>query len=233
MTLDNTMAALKAAGTAQNRKVYARHGVRREMFGVSFAELQKLAKKIKRDHRLARALWQTGNHDAQVLATYIADPATMSAKELNEWLKDLDNYVAADMFSRNIAARSEAAAREMVKWMKSKSDHIGQVGWNLLSIRTMSDMALSDDEIAPMLTLIEKGIHKAKNRTRYSMNSALIAAGVYRPGLRPRALAVASAIGKVEVDHGETGCKTPDAAAYIAKSVEQIASRRKPVKRTH
>jgi hypothetical protein len=28
----------------------------------------------------------------------------------------------------------------------------------------------------------------------------------------------AQRIGAVEVDHGETGCKTPDAAAYIAKA---------------
>jgi hypothetical protein len=34
------------------------------------------------------------------------------------------------------------------------------------------------------------------------------------------ALTAASAqrIGKVEVDHGETGCKTPDAAKYIERA---------------
>jgi len=33
-------------------------------------------------------------------------------------------------------------------------------------------------------------------------------------------LAAAKRIGKVEVDHGETGCKTPDAAAYIRKVLD-------------
>jgi hypothetical protein len=31
----------------------------------------------------------------------------------------------------------------------------------------------------------------------------------------------AARIGKVKVDHGETGCKTPDAVPYIKKAVER------------
>ena len=46
MTLPETMYALRQAGTAQNRKVYARHGVLGEQFGVSYAELGKFQKKI-------------------------------------------------------------------------------------------------------------------------------------------------------------------------------------------
>jgi len=30
---------------------------------------------------------------------------------------------------------------------------------------------------------------------------------------------MAAAIGKVEVDHGETSCKTPDAVPYIEKAL--------------
>ena len=37
--------------------------------------------------------------------------------------------------------------------------------------------------------------------------------------LEEKALSVAQKVGKVVVDHGETGCKTPDAAEYIAKAL--------------
>ena len=49
------------------------------------------------------------------------------------------------------------------------------------------------------------------------MNGVLIAIGGYVDALRTGRLAVAKAIGKVEVDHGATNCVTPDAAGYIAK----------------
>ena len=71
------MADLEAAGTAQNRKVYARHGAAEPMFGVSYAELGRIAKRIKTDHALARQLWDSGNHDARVLALRVADPAAL------------------------------------------------------------------------------------------------------------------------------------------------------------
>ena len=71
------MAQLAAAGTAQNRKVYARHGAAEPMFGVSYAELGRIAKPIKTNHALAVELWDSGNHDARVLALRVADPAAL------------------------------------------------------------------------------------------------------------------------------------------------------------
>ncbi len=38
------------------------------MCGVSYANLEKLKKRIKMDHELAAHLWDTGNHDARILA---------------------------------------------------------------------------------------------------------------------------------------------------------------------
>ena len=37
--------------------------------------------------------------------------------------------------------------------------------------------------------------------------------------LSKKAIAAAKKIGKVEVDHGDTGCKTPDAESYIVKTL--------------
>jgi hypothetical protein len=53
------------------------------------------------------------------------------------------------------------------------------------------------------------------------MNQTLIAVGLRNAALRRGVLAAAKRIGEVEVDHGETSCKTPDAAAYIAKALKQ------------
>ena len=49
------------------------------------------------------------------------------------------------------------------------------------------------------------------------MNNALIAIGRRNAQLQKQALAAAKRIGKLEIDHGDTACKTPDAATYILK----------------
>ncbi len=217
MTLTEVMQQLEAWGTAQNRKIYARHGAGPKMFGVSYADLYALQKKLKVNHELALQLWATGNNDAQVLATLIADPLALTDKQAEEWVKSFYNYGQAEMFAR-LFWRSPLARKKVEKWHKAKSEWIASAGWALLALLALNDQELPDEFFAPYLDLIEGGIHQQPNRVRHEMNGALIAIGLHSDRLETRALAVAAKVGKVVVDHGETGCKTPDAAEYIKKA---------------
>lgn len=220
MTVAEVMKLLDSMGTAQNRKIYARHGYSENMFGVSFANLKSLAKKVSGDHQLALGLWETGNEDARLLATMIADPESASEKLLKAWMSDVRHHTLADLFT-HFVAKTKFAAALMPVWMKSRNDFEGQVGWNLLGIRAMNGEKFSDDEKMGFLRDIEERIHKTGNRTRHAMNMALIGIGISGPKFEKLAIAAAGRIGKVEVDHGETGCKTPDAIAYIRKTLDR------------
>ena len=68
MTLIEAMTTLEKAGSAQTRKTYARHGAQEPMFGVSFAALKTLVKKIGVDHELSLEPLEHQNHDARILA---------------------------------------------------------------------------------------------------------------------------------------------------------------------
>jgi 3-methyladenine DNA glycosylase AlkD len=227
MQYAQAMKELEALGTAQNRKVYARHGVGEPMFGVSYAGLGKLAKAIRVDHGLAERLWKSGNHDARVLATMVADPAETKSATLDAWAQELDNYALADAFSK-LAAATPHARQKAERWTKAKGEWTSSAGWNVLAMLSADD-GLPDAFFEPWLATIEAGIEKAKNRTRYAMNNALIAIGMRSDALAKQAVAAAQRIGAVEVDHGETGCKTPDAVAYVPKAREH--QRKKQVKR--
>ena len=221
MTFDEIMKALEKMGTAQNRKVYARHGVSDPCFGVSYANLGKLKRKIKTDQSLAEELWASGNHDARVLATMIADPEAIKAKTLDAWVKDLSDHVLTHAFS-TLASQHETAAVRMEKWIGSKSEWVAAAGWGMLHGQLGS---MDKDALRALLKNIEDGIHDAPNRVRYNMNSALINIGAQK-GMQRDAIAAARRIGNVEVDHGETGCKTPDAEAYIKKMAERAKAKK-------
>jgi 3-methyladenine DNA glycosylase AlkD len=220
MTADETLRELRRLGTAQNRKIYARHGVAGRQFGVSFAHLEKLRKRIRTDHVLALKLWAAGNHDARVLATMIADPARAGARLLHAWGRSLDNPVLAGLFAR--FAAGTPLAREMAEtWTAADDECLECAGWHLLSClagEEAAEFGFTEAAWRKWLGVIERDIHRSKNRVRHAMNNALIAIGVRSPALQNRALAAAKRIGRVEVDHGETGCKTPDAADYIRKT---------------
>ena len=218
MNVKQVLKEMEALGTEQNRKIYGRHGVQREMFGLSFANLKKLAKTYKKEHGLALELWQSGNHDARILASMIADPKQMSAEQLDKWVADLDNYVITDAFS-GMAVKAETALDKISEWTHSGEEWIGSTGWNMLAHTAMKNTDLSDDFFLPYLECVQREIHKRKNRVRYSMNNALIAIGVRNEDLQKKVLKIAKEIGEVQVDHGDTGCKTPDAHNYILKTV--------------
>ncbi|MGJ5818437.1 DNA alkylation repair protein [Paludibaculum fermentans] len=226
MNLQEVMQTLESLGTEQARKIYRRHGAVDPMFGVSFAHLGKLQKKIKRDHALAAQLWATGNFDARVLGTMIADPQAMTPAELDRWVKDLEGAPLTDLFGK-FAAQTTHARKMREKWMKSKEEFTAQAGWLLLSYAVSGGEDLSDDYLKETLSFIEKHIHGSMNRVRHSMNGVLINIGVHREPLRPLVLATAARIGKVVVDHGETSCETPDAAAYIAKTLAHYAKKKR------
>jgi len=216
MTLREALQELERLGTAQNRKVYARHGVRPQMYGVSFGNLNKLQKKIKTDAALAEGLWKSGNHDAMILACMVADPGAIKSSTLDAWVKDLDSYVLSDAFS-SLVAKTPFAVTKARKWVRSRSEWIAATGWNVMASLAMSE-DLTAREWTDTLRYVETNIHGAANRVRYSMNNALIAIGTRSAGLKTKAIAAAKRIGPVEVDHGETGCKTPDAVTYIPKA---------------
>ena len=223
MTLNQALHHLEAAGSAQTRKTYARHGAGPKMFGVSYAVLGKLTKQIKRDHALALELWASGWLDARVLATMIADPAQATAMQLDAWVADCDNRGMAGALA-TFAANSAVAEAMAAKWCSDAREFVAVAGWDVVAVLAMNS-TLPDAKFAALLKTIERDIHGAQNHVRYAMNGALIAIGGRNAKLEALAVGAAKRIGKVEVDHGNTGCKTPDAVAYIAKTKARRAKR--------
>jgi 3-methyladenine DNA glycosylase AlkD len=225
MDLAMAIERLESAGTEQNRKIYRRHGARDPLYGVSFAVLDAIAKEAKRDQALADGLWTTGNYDCRILACKVADPAAVTEAGLDAWLADIDVYVLVDVFVGSLASRVLGMRERADRWAASDRDWTAQAGWDLYGQLALTDPTLDDAFFLGLLERIRAGIDSAGNRTRHSMNGALIAIGVRNEALRAAAEATARQIGTVVVDHGRTGCVTPDAIPYIDRTWARKAAR--------
>lgn len=216
MNLAQATKALAAAGTEQNRRVYRRAGAKGDVFGVGFASLDALATSIGIDHGLARKLWASGKAEARLLATRIADAKKVEVAELAKWAKELDWYAGADALAQ-LAFHSRHAKALALQWIESSHEWIGRAGWHTLALLTRNQR-LDDSFFEPFIARIERGIHKAPNRTRDAMNAALIAIGIRSASFATKALAAAKRIGKVHVDRGAPSLETPDAGTYIRRA---------------
>jgi 3-methyladenine DNA glycosylase AlkD len=224
MSLSEVMSALEKAGSAQTRKTYARHGAREPMFGVSFADLKTLMKKIKVDQELALALWNTGNHDARNLAVKVADPRLMTPADLDRWASE-DTAPTGHGYVAQLAAEGPHGKSRADTWLAAKSEERRCFGWLLAGALAMRDEQMPADWFAALAATIEKTIHRAPNHEREAMNKALISIGCRDDAARKAATAAAKRIGPVTVDHGDTACRTPNAADYIEKAWAHASAR--------
>ena len=67
MTLKEALKQLESLGDEKMRAQNTKHGAGKNQFGVKRGDIRKVAEKIKNNHELALALWQTKNFDAQLL----------------------------------------------------------------------------------------------------------------------------------------------------------------------
>lgn len=218
MNVEDILATFKTLGKPQTAAIYKRYGTGDNVYGVLTSEIAKIKKKIKIDHALAVELWNTGNAEARILSLLIADPARISLADADALVMEGPVRFLGCYLSDLIARYSEADAT-MRAWMKSKDEHFREMGYAILGVRLKDDSeSISVTDAEKILATIEKEIHRSPNWARYTMNGALISIGIFKPTLRTQAIEAAKRVGKVEVDHGETYCKTPDAVSYIKKA---------------
>ncbi len=117
-----------------------------------------------------------------------------------------------------------ADAHEIARqWIGTQDEWAGVAGWSAMASLAMGNR-LDDATASELAIQIRDTVHASPNATRYAMNMAMIAIGIGCPGIRQAVLDAAGTIGKVVVDHGRTGCVTPDIVPYIERALAQCDS---------
>lgn len=218
MQAQDVLRDLEAAASAQTAKTYRRHGVGEPLIGVKYGDLAKIERTIKGRSDLATELWATGIHEARLLALRCWDPESLTASEANALVRAVDSYVIAEAVG-GFVSNTPIARDRSNRWRPQRSEWISSVGWCVLACSAQDPDVWPEAELADILEQIEGAIHGSLNRVRHEMNASIINIALRSPALEKQAIANAKRIGTVEVDHGDTGCKTPDAVTYINKTL--------------
>lgn len=219
MTLPQALAELEALGDEGVRAMNARHGAVGKQFGVKLGDIRKVAKKVRRDHALALALWDTGIAEARFLATLVIDVRQLSADELDRMVRSLTWDRVADWLNAYVVKEHPEKEALREKWMKSKDPWSLRAGWNLTAERLAKDPEGLDP--AGLLDRIGKEMGKAHPAARWTMNAALAAIGIHHPALRERAVAVGERLGVYRDYPVPKGCTSPFAPIWIREMVRR------------
>ena len=161
--------SLKSSATRTRDELEPRYGITAaRAFGVSMAKIQSLAKRVGRDHALARALWHTGWYDARLLAAFVADPAALTSSQMDEWSREFDNWAVVDTvcFKLFDQAATKLAFAKVDQWSKRdgpRDEFVKRAGLALLACLALHDKDSPDEAFASRLPLVERGAADDRN----------------------------------------------------------------------
>ena len=219
MTINEILARLKSLGDDARRAHNTKAGAPDNQFGVKLGDIRAMAKKIKTDHELALNLWDTGNVEAQLLATLIIKPKSLSADELDKLTRSTTCAQVADWLNAYVVAQHPEKEALREKWMMAKDRWAARAGWNLTASRV--NKGADGLDLPALLDRIEKEMPKAMPEVQWTMNNTLAAIGIHHPKRRKRAIAIGEKIGLYHDWPVSKGCTPP----YVPVWVEAMVKR--------
>lgn len=219
MTLKEALKQLKALGNEKVRKQNAKGGAGDNQFGVSLGDIRVLAKKIRTNHELALALWETGNVDAQFLATLLIDPKKLSAEAMDRMVRSITFARVADWLIAYVVRQHPDKEARRQGWMAADDRWAGRAGWDLTAER----VAKSADglDLPALLDRIESEMEGAAPEVQWTMNCCLAGIGIHFPEHRKRAMAIGEALGIYRDYPVSKGCTSPFAPIWIGEMVRR------------
>ena len=168
----------------------SRFGIPTEnVIGIRSPDLRKLAKEIGTNQDLADSLWQSGIHEAKLLATYIADPGQLTIRKAESWLNDVYSWDICDSFCRPIA-ETDYAYSQAVIWSSRKEEFVKRAGFVTMVNLAIHDKGAPDEKLAAFFPLILREAWDERNFVRKAVNWALRQMGKRNQRLNKKAIEV-------------------------------------------
>lgn len=219
MNLEEILTQLEALGDEKRRAHNVKYGAGDNQFGAKLGDLRKLAKKIKTNHELALALWETGNIDARLLAILLIKPKTLSAEEMDRMVRSVTFVHVADWLNSYVVKHHPDKETLRQGWMTTGHPMAARAGWALTAARVVkSPQGLN---LSALLDRIESEMGNAAPEVQWTMNSTLAEIGIHFPDHRARALAIGETLGIYRDFPVSKGCTSPFAPIWIEAMVSR------------
>jgi 3-methyladenine DNA glycosylase AlkD len=188
---------LKRLGRQRNIEGMARYGiVAKNVYGVSKPKLDKLARKIGRNHALALELWKTGNQDARILAGLLAEHTLVTETQMESWVRDFDNWDVCDGTCCHLFVFAKPAWSKAYSWSRRKREFEKRAGFALAAYLACHDHRACHGEFRRYLAVIEREAWDERNFVKKAVNWALRNIGKRNLALNRAAIASAKRIAR-------------------------------------
>jgi 3-methyladenine DNA glycosylase AlkD len=177
----------------------ARFGIAtNKAFGIKHPILKKIAKRLGRDNQLALELWDTGYHEARLIATLVAEPKIFTKRMANAWVKDINSWDICDGFTGNLVDRTPYAYEIAQTWARRKEEFVRRAGFALMAWLPVHDKKAPDAAFDSFFPLIREYSTDERNFVKKAVNWALRQLGKRNRALNRKAITTAKLIAKID-----------------------------------
>ena len=195
MHVDKVMEDLHSFANPANIQGMARFGINtKTSLGISMPVLRKYAKPLRNNHALADELWNTGIHDARILAALVDDPRKVSKAQMDDWADVLDSWDVCDQCCSSLFVNTPYAHEKAVEWSFHEKEFVKRAGFSLMAILAVRDKKADDREFLKFLDLIVKEAVDERNFVKKAVNWALRQIGKRSHFLHKEAITVGERI---------------------------------------
>ena len=193
ISVNRVLAKLRRHGSADNVVGMARFGIApARAYGVSAPALRSLAREIGQNSALASQLWDTGVHDARILAVYLMAPADLTRREMERWAREFDSWAVCDNACMHLFRKTPFAWAKAREWCGRRDEYVKRAGFALIATLAVHDKTADDTAFLALLSLIEREAHDDRNFVKKAVNWALRQIGKRNPALCASAMQCAA-----------------------------------------
>ena len=197
--LEVIIAELKTQSKPENLAGMKRYGINVDnALGLSMPVIRSLAKQIGTNHQLTLELWQTGIHDARILAGLVADPKQITDAQMESWVKDFDSWDVCDQVCGSVFEKSPLAWQKVAEWAVRDEEFVKRASFALLASLAWHDKKASDEKFIEAMPLIVQASTDNRNFVRKAVNWALRNIGKKNLVLNRHAIETAGIIQKLD-----------------------------------
>ncbi|MDD5148385.1 MAG: DNA alkylation repair protein [Candidatus ainarchaeum sp.] len=173
----------------------ARFGINsKNTLGVSIPVLWKIGKEHKKNHALALELWNSGIHEARILACMIENPEEVSEKQMEKWVSDFDSWDVCDQCCMRVFGKTGFAWKKTVEWSARKEEFVKRAGFALIAVLAVHDKKAPDKGFEKFFPIIKREAADERNFVKKAVNWALRQIGKRNKRLNKKAIACAKKI---------------------------------------
>ena len=162
--------------------------------GPNLPTIRRIGRRLGRDPALADALWESGVHEARLLASLVADPASFPRAQAEAWARAVDSWDVCDQLCSNLLDRTPFADDLIRSWTGRQEEFVKRAGFALIAAVAVHDKAAPDERYLGFLPLIEREACDRRNFVRKAVNWALRQIGKRNGALNAAAIEAAERI---------------------------------------